>query len=144
MGRHRVRLPDRRAGYRRSPCPALPSGTVLGRKDDVDNWTLYFTVRNRLIHAAMESSKLPMSVRRKRARAVLLSVWRNDIVVFLSRRMFANAEAVVRAVSDFASGVDILDEPLPEQARRVQAARRELPGRAGRVPLRPSGGAGQR
>ena len=116
------------AGY---PTITLPGAAVWHEswdtKDDVDNWTLYFTVRNRLIHAAMESSKLPMSVRKKRARAVLLSVWRNDIVVFLSRRMFANAEAVVRAVSDFASGVDILDEPLPEQARRVRAARKGYP-----------------
>ena len=116
------------AGY---PTITLPGAAVWHEswdtKDDVDNWTLYFTVRNRLIHAAMESAKLPVSVRRRRARAVLGSMLRNDILVFLSRRMFANAEAVVQAVTDFASGVDILDEPLPEQARRVRAARKGYP-----------------
>ena len=85
-----IRRDDIEFGYRTGeagyPTITLPGAAVWHEswdtKDDVDNWTLYFTVRNRLIHAAMESSKLPMSVRRKRARAVLLSVWRNDIVVF--------------------------------------------------------------
>jgi galactofuranosylgalactofuranosylrhamnosyl-N-acetylglucosaminyl-diphospho-decaprenol beta-1,5/1,6-galactofuranosyltransferase len=120
-----------RAGEAGYPTITLPGAAVWHEswdtKDDVDNWTLYFTVRNRLIHAAMESSKLPVSVRKRRARAVLVSIWRNDILVFLSRRMFANAEAVVRAVSDFASGVEILDEPLPEQAKRVREARKGYP-----------------
>jgi galactofuranosylgalactofuranosylrhamnosyl-N-acetylglucosaminyl-diphospho-decaprenol beta-1,5/1,6-galactofuranosyltransferase len=120
-----------RAGEAGYPTITLPGAAVWHEswdtKDDVDNWTLYFTVRNRLIHAAMESSKLPVAIRKRRARAVLASIWRNDILVFLSRRMFANAEAVVRAVADFASGVDILDEPLPAQAQRVREARKGYP-----------------
>ena len=120
-----------RAGEAGYPTITLPGAAVWHEswdtKDDVDNWTLYFTVRNRLIHAAMESSRLPAAIRKRRARAVLASIWRNDILVFLSRRMFANAEAVVQAVSDFASGVDILDEPLPAQAKRVREARKGYP-----------------
>jgi galactofuranosylgalactofuranosylrhamnosyl-N-acetylglucosaminyl-diphospho-decaprenol beta-1,5/1,6-galactofuranosyltransferase len=120
-----------RAGEAGYPTITLPGAAVWHEswdtKDDVDNWTLYFTVRNRLIHAAMESAKLPVAIRKRRARAVLASIWRNDILVFLSRRMFANAEAVVRAVADFASGVDILDEPLPAQAKRVREARKGYP-----------------
>jgi galactofuranosylgalactofuranosylrhamnosyl-N-acetylglucosaminyl-diphospho-decaprenol beta-1,5/1,6-galactofuranosyltransferase len=120
-----------RAGEAGYPTITLPGAAVWHEswdtKDDVDNWTLYFTVRNRLMHAAMASSRLPLSLRKKRARAVLASIWRNDILVFLSRRMFANAEAVVQAVTDFAKGPEILEESLTEQARRVRAARKGFP-----------------
>lgn len=120
-----------RAGEVGYPTITLPGAAVWHEswdtKDDVDNWTLYFTVRNRLIHAAMASSKLPVALRKKRARAVLASIWRHDILVFLSRRMFANAEAAVQAVTDFAKGPVILEESLPAQAQRVRQARKGFP-----------------
>jgi galactofuranosylgalactofuranosylrhamnosyl-N-acetylglucosaminyl-diphospho-decaprenol beta-1,5/1,6-galactofuranosyltransferase len=117
------------AGY---PTITLPGAAVWHEswdtKDDVDNWTLYFTVRNRLIHTAMESARLKPADRQKRARSVLVTIIRHDLLVFLSRRMYANASAVVAALNDFASGTLVLEEKsLTEQVAQVRAARKGFP-----------------